>query len=299
MLGIDISQNIDKQTLTLAKKKFLAEAELSESQTVMLHGQEMTKNDILNLFDEWSAIDDWNFHYDIAKDAALLYFLEGNAYSKNGTRFKKNHFESYKNTDIIERLSPFFATAYQNFVIISIKKHAYEDLAIFYLEAPFLIINESNKKSANLKIRQFLEREETKLEEIIEQVKKKQKVDYQIIRTYYCNKSLLWSLNQLPAESFAWLRDSYGITLYNLAGAFWNVKENFNAYEVIDSLSYLDNSEKVQAAISKRKEAFHNAMHKSEQEDSQIHDNFPSTFKIIVTICTLIALLAFFAKACN
>ncbi|MEY4904292.1 MAG: hypothetical protein RLZZ292_2107, partial [Bacteroidota bacterium] len=45
LLDLGAGATLDKSVLNLAKKKILAELDLSSSQTIVLAGQEMTKND--------------------------------------------------------------------------------------------------------------------------------------------------------------------------------------------------------------------------------------------------------------
>ena len=61
-LGIEIDGNLDKENLNLAKKRLLAELDLSDSSTILRGSVEMTKNDIITQFDKLASVKNWDFH---------------------------------------------------------------------------------------------------------------------------------------------------------------------------------------------------------------------------------------------
>lgn len=66
----------DRRGLQLAKKRMLAELELSGETTLQLNGQAFSKNDIVIFFDELSGQGTLDFHIAVAKDKVLQTFLE-------------------------------------------------------------------------------------------------------------------------------------------------------------------------------------------------------------------------------
>ena len=62
--------------LTLAKRKLMAEFELTGSTTIPIGGKELSRNDVIKLFDQLQNSGDIEFHVLVASDPVLLQFLE-------------------------------------------------------------------------------------------------------------------------------------------------------------------------------------------------------------------------------
>ncbi|MDZ7880230.1 MAG: hypothetical protein U5L45_21315 [Saprospiraceae bacterium] len=82
-LGISDFDAIDKNTLNLAKKKLLAEIDLSPTNTIIREGQELSKDTIIKTFDKLTQVNNWETHRAIAKDLPLLAFLENQTFANN------------------------------------------------------------------------------------------------------------------------------------------------------------------------------------------------------------------------
>ncbi|MBS1563993.1 MAG: hypothetical protein JST39_06365 [Bacteroidetes bacterium] len=100
---------IDRQELLLAKKKLLAELELSDRQTIMVNGREFSKHDIISFFDELRESRDIAWHFAVYKDKALLRFLEEQLL-ETSTSFLPNPL--YNDEAFINWISPYYATAF-------------------------------------------------------------------------------------------------------------------------------------------------------------------------------------------
>lgn len=101
----------DKKSISLARKKMLAELELNGG-SVDINGGELSKNDIINLFDELQQGDNLSYHFAVANDAVLLRLLEYNIIEK-GDRFNDN--ELYDGPQFIEWISPYFFNSFSIF----------------------------------------------------------------------------------------------------------------------------------------------------------------------------------------
>ena len=67
---------IDKKDLQLARKKLLAELELAGGTTIRINGQEVSRQEIITLFESFNDEATLGFHTTIFSDSALLHFLE-------------------------------------------------------------------------------------------------------------------------------------------------------------------------------------------------------------------------------
>jgi hypothetical protein len=73
-LGISDFDITDKTSLNLVKKKFLAEIELSPTNTIIKGHQELTKDAVLKTFDNLSQMGNWEAHRAIAKTLPFWLF---------------------------------------------------------------------------------------------------------------------------------------------------------------------------------------------------------------------------------
>lgn len=105
-------QEVDKKSLLLAKKKLLAELELSGGNTIIIKNQEFSKNDIIQYFDGLQQAEIFLYHLLIAEDTVLLLFLEKNEL-KNGQRFKDAAL--YQAEAFIDWISIYFYTSFAAF----------------------------------------------------------------------------------------------------------------------------------------------------------------------------------------
>ncbi len=78
LLQINTGKAVERKDLVLAKRKILAEFELQNASSILLNEKEVSKNDVLNIFEELEASDDLAYHAIVHADADLLYFLEHN-----------------------------------------------------------------------------------------------------------------------------------------------------------------------------------------------------------------------------
>jgi hypothetical protein len=115
LLGIDvkeISQNPNTLNVSVLKKRMLAEFELSKSVTIETPSGELSKNDVLVIFEQLQSPEILNYHLQIAQDAFLLEFLQYNALEGG---FTKNPI--YSNEEFLVFISPYFANSYCSLVI--------------------------------------------------------------------------------------------------------------------------------------------------------------------------------------
>jgi hypothetical protein len=110
ILPINSTNTITKKEVTLAKRKLMAEFELLGSTTITLNKKELSRNDVLQLFDELEQTDDFSFHALVASDKNLLYFLENNQLAEN----KRFGLSGEKITlEFVEWISPYYTHSFK------------------------------------------------------------------------------------------------------------------------------------------------------------------------------------------
>lgn len=98
----------DTNKIKLARKKLLAEIELSDTNSVFINNKELTKSDVLEMFDSLNNANTLAVHQSIFSDKALLAFLENNI---EPTTFNFTEQENLATKDAIDFVSPYYKTA--------------------------------------------------------------------------------------------------------------------------------------------------------------------------------------------
>ncbi len=215
-LNITDFDTFDKSNLTLAKKKLLAELELSPTNTVLVSGQEMSKNDVIKWFDNFPNSSELAFHRDIAKDKTLLSFLENGVLDAN-TRFLET--PVYHDEAFIEFISPYFSSSYKKKILEAIKKMDISLMDNLVNKLP-LLMTEFDEEESNLVIENWVEAKIDAIIDLNNQIDDGVRLIEKEIKEFYSLETMQW-LNILP-ESFIHLRDRYAIALYNLSLSNWN-----------------------------------------------------------------------------
>jgi hypothetical protein len=110
---LPIAGHFDQQQLILAKRVMLAEIDLSETKSVVLNGQEFTKDAALRYFDELQSQGKLAYHLAIAEDEALCDFLEW------GTLPKRDFLPNplYQNPDFNAFVGAWYVESYAGLLI--------------------------------------------------------------------------------------------------------------------------------------------------------------------------------------
>ncbi len=121
ILGINEANlsDIDIATISRAKKKLLAEIELSDSKTIIYNEVELNKGDCLRAIDDLDNRDKKEFHFFICKNEHLNKFLTSGTLS-----FFENYQEEsiYKLPEFIDFISPFFCEQYNKILSRNFQK---------------------------------------------------------------------------------------------------------------------------------------------------------------------------------
>ncbi|MDO6432063.1 hypothetical protein Q4E93_15785 [Flavitalea sp. BT771] len=109
ILGESITTPIDKKAIQLGRKKLLAELELSEQDSLEVHGIHLTKGNIIDYFEALQQDNVIDYHNAIEEDNVLKIFLEDHSIADD-TKFRNNPL--YSDGRFIQWISPYFLTAF-------------------------------------------------------------------------------------------------------------------------------------------------------------------------------------------
>jgi hypothetical protein len=109
LAGLQPGAGFDKQALSLARKKMLAELELGDGHAIVIDGTELNRQDIARLFDELANERQLAYHIAIANDDALLHFLQTGEIHSFGPGWAEN--DLYDDPGFRQFVSPYFAAA--------------------------------------------------------------------------------------------------------------------------------------------------------------------------------------------
>jgi hypothetical protein len=109
---------VTEKDLFLRKRKLLSEFELFNTSTIDVNGQQLSKNDVLKMFNTFENDANLNFHLIVAKDKTLLCFLE-----QHQIEFKQKFSIPPQDLtpEFIEWVSPYFREAFTETAMASIQ----------------------------------------------------------------------------------------------------------------------------------------------------------------------------------
>jgi hypothetical protein len=266
-LGVeDIGHISDKNALNLAKKKLLAEVDLSNTQTILRGKREMTKDDVLKAFDAIGTMGNWEHHRAVAQDTVLLNFLETYKLDKD-QQFKDT--DIYENDDFIEFISPYFSEAYEKTLLYALDHRQPKRLENLIYGNSFLG-TDMDLEMIWTRIEQFIQDKISVIDDIADQIERSvQFPDAELVN--YTSKQMIECLNQLPSGQFDWLRDNYAIALYNLSANMWNKRDYYRANDIAQNAAMLALSPEERNLVDERIAFFKgelNRLNSSSTEDT-------------------------------
>ncbi len=291
-IGLDASQSIDKQAIALMKKKYLAEVELSPSQTIKIGDAEMTKNDVLNLFEKWNKIEDWDFHVAIANDVALLDFLTLSTYENTSKRFQGDYASLINKDGFVFKMGPFFSKSYSESVVLLLRYWDYKGMKQFFDEAPLGMMSYLEHRQANYSIQQYLSRMQSKIEFLSESVKQGKQLTISDFSSY-CEPRFIKTLNELPEDDFEDEVNNMAIVLYNLSAALWNSNQRESAKVIVNHIFSLNCSDEMEQSIRTRKRDF------GQVQIGTVDSEPSSAWNTFIIIVRILFFIMIFARACN
>ncbi|MEY4926435.1 MAG: hypothetical protein RI894_871, partial [Bacteroidota bacterium] len=227
----------------------LAEIDLSSTQTIQKGTIELSKNDVLNLFDDLKNNDNLTYHHAIFQDYALLHFLEEfkletpagkvslsdmySAKTANYTRFASN--DVYKESAFLHFISPYFREAYQIINQRALEKQDRNTMLLVNQNQRFMTSND--EFDAFSRIMLSLNGKEEIAEELQARIESGQAYVSQEVSD--CSSgNLIDCLNFLP-DFFENFRGIYSISLINIGVVLHNRKRYDLAQSVISNAQQL------------------------------------------------------------
>jgi hypothetical protein len=122
----------DWEQIQILKKRYLAEFELKHAVSIVSPVGELTKNEVIELFDCFLQAKNFEFHRLIADDEALLWFLENNDLKGAFKNTRAYHEPAFR-----EFITPFFLNSY-NALICNLLERGRVDYHLLY-KMPVLV----------------------------------------------------------------------------------------------------------------------------------------------------------------
>jgi hypothetical protein len=217
IISIDKTEDLsDRRQLQLAKKKLLAELDLAGGQSIIWNGKELTKNAIVNFFENLSQTNDFEYHFAIKNDPVLCRFLEHNEI-EGGTWMKDAAI--YKDATFISWVSAYYLNAFRDFApacFLHLKDIEWSTL----LNNPVLMTS-FHKEEAWNKVEKLIEKDKFQLEFYLENKTAQHNLDQLETLTSENYVNILMSLDK---QRFALIRDEYAFTVMQVCIDVFNNK---------------------------------------------------------------------------
>jgi tetratricopeptide (TPR) repeat protein len=226
-LNKDLTSGFDGLTIRKAKKVLLAEIELSDTETTIHNGIELTKSDCLRAIDELDNKDKKDFHLFIFQNRDLNNFL-----SNGDLSFFNNYkVESiYKLPEFIDFVSPYFAQQYEKALSKNYKFNKLNNVRKLISVKP--IVNEAYIEECFKSTYAVVKEIEKEIIELTKEIENKNSKyienNFEDFPDLINEKINIDSLNLLPAF-FQSLRNQLAQTIRNLARDLNN--DPYNEYE--------------------------------------------------------------------
>lgn len=213
----------DVSKIKLVRKRMLAEVELSDTQSIFINGKELTKFDVINIFDNLNNQSLLDIHSEIFKDKALLDFLENGKFSTN---FTAPFNPRLTNEIAINLISPHYIEVSIDFLNEALAKKDIETVRNF-----FSVSHLMNNKDT-FEFYEYLTKKLMVLVKPISELEEKIKNNYIPVANDLNELhlgTLIKFLNELP-EDFNKLREDVAASLNGLGCELIN--HSYNAFAV-------------------------------------------------------------------
>jgi hypothetical protein len=202
----------DNRALRLRRQQILAELELT-GVTLEYHGETLTKNDIIVLFDELEKENTLVWHQAIGKDEMLLTFLEDIHFDEwavkdHWVRYRKNPL--YEDPAFIQWLSPYYYDSFVFYMEMNCLNASDPDALTALLGVPLLMTSEDQDKAWEATIRL--------LQHPIDQIRlydiETASGEHRARIAAWIEESFLQLVRLLPQQHFAAMRDRYAWAIF-------------------------------------------------------------------------------------
>ncbi|MBC7863134.1 MAG: hypothetical protein IAF38_09180 [Bacteroidia bacterium] len=299
LLGITEVSNarIERKDLQLAKKKMLAEIELSDSQTVKINEKEFNKDEILKIFEELEDEKVIEYHRIIAQDKAFILFLE-KGFISDYNNLKKT--PETENSDFMDFVSPYYRERFEPELNKLFKAKDFFNLTKLLKTNRFM--NMSDEEACFKKVYEEINERIEKIDELNAGIRSKRLFGITVAEAVFYSRNYLGAISLLP-DFFMELRNRLAKTLIILYVEAYNVlKRPDISGEIIRNLSGLKVDDDMRAEVRRRELEYSNA---SESAGSYTHKSTSSSGSgrnpvvAILVVALIIIKILFFSKACG
>jgi hypothetical protein len=281
-LGLDLSQEVDKNALNLAKKRLLTELDLSRTATIMWGGKEMTKNDVIQLFDTFGSADNLDFHRQIATNKGLLAFLEKQILSPKNDfvddlAFAPAQFKAF--------VHPYLAHSCVEYLTTCLKNAQSANLHIF----PMQLLNQlpyNDLERVWQAVEAFLKQQRAQADTLTKRIRSRDRVKIGETQAFR-SPQFVACLNWLP-DRFHEFRTGYVASLFHLAESCWSIKAHKVAVDILRYASHINCIEQNKLVVQARLNAYENRL--GEVEKTAVQEK---AFRYVIGAIVAIIVIAF------
>ena len=253
-LGLDLTAELDKNTLNLAKKRLLAELDLSRTGTILRGSVEMTKNDVIQLFYGLGNADNLEYHRQIANNRGLLAFLEKQKLgSKNAfvddLAFTSGGFKAF--------VQPYLVQSCTAYILNSFKNGQAANLKLFPNDL-FNQLTTNDVENIWQSVDTFLKQQRAQADNLTERIKHRDRVKMGETQTFRSSQFVA-CLNWLP-DRFQDFRTGYVASLFYLAEACWNIKAHKVAVDILQYAEHINCMAQNKAVVQTRLAGYENSL---------------------------------------
>jgi hypothetical protein len=281
-------QQMDRKLLLLKKKQLLAELELQNGHSIIIKNREFTKNDILSLFEQIEHGGAVEYHAAVAADPVLLQFLQSGSI-KAGKKFNGNPL--YQDTLFIEFISPFYKTAFNQFVLKAVAASNYDTTGAVFSNP--LLLNGADYDECMGKLHGYLQEKLHNFTLLKNSFTTNRYTDLSSLHSYYIYDWIL-TLNSLP-DDFSGYREDYAVELYNFVVDLWNGKKRDEATAMLYGIQNIKTDGNVKKLISDLLDKVSAA----QQPDASSSSGGVSAGRVVWAVISFILIALRIASTCN
>ena len=253
-LGLDLTAELDENTLNLAKKRLLAELDLSRTGTILRGSVEMTKNDVIQLFDGLGNADSLEYHRQIANNRGLLAFLEKQKLDNKNAfvddlAFASGGFKAF--------VQPYLVHSCTAHILNSFKNGQAANLKLFPNDL-FNQLTTNDVENIWQSVDTFLKQQRAQADNLTERIRRRDRVKMGETQAFRSSQFVA-CLNWLP-DRFQDFRTGYVASLFYLAEACWNIKAHKVAVDILQYAEHINCIAQNKAVVQTRLAGYENSL---------------------------------------
>lgn len=252
LFGDAFTPPFDKKAIQRERKKLLAELELSGKEGLELNGYRLSRNEIIDYFDELQLDVIGGYHAAIAEDETLLGFLRDGRLDE-GTSF--GDAAIYDDPGFLTWLSPYFYTAFTEMVTNCLGWM--DEVTMKTLVGNRLLMTDEDRERAWLFIAGILNRNIALLDAYHGKGGQFTPLPMPFDRiTDFVAHGYIRVIEQLPDSRFGQIKDAYAFSIQHPAIAAFNRNGTYRGASInwIEDAKYLAVSRDVKARIGEKLE---------------------------------------------